>query len=101
MTKKIDAKLEERRAQVDREIVQAIEYALEEAVSSSGGVFTGFSMKIGDLDVLLTLRAIVDGEKSVCFVGCPDMSSCFRKAVVEGFNGGLRWRADKFANGQS
>lgn len=97
MTNKNHKKREEIRAQVDKEIVEAIEYGLVEAVAVSGGVLTGFSVKIGESDVLMTLRAKLEGKPSVCFVGCPDMPSCIRKAVVEGFHGGLRWRDDEYA----
>jgi hypothetical protein len=82
---------------VDKEVISALEFELVGSIAHAGGVLTGFSVKIGEGDVLMTLRAKLPGGRMVAFVGCPDIPSCFRKAVTEAYSDGLRWRADEFA----
>lgn len=94
----LDVKRKEHKERVDKEVVAALEFELVGAIAHAGGILTGFSMKIGDSDVLMTLRAEIGHRKMVSFVGCPDMSSCFRKAVTEAYHDGLQWREDQFAD---
>lgn len=98
MTNKLDVKREVARNQVEREILAALEFELVGSIAHAGGVLTGFSMKVGDSDCLMTLRAEYGHKRMVAFVGCPDMSSCLRKAVTAAYSDGLKWREDAFAN---
>lgn len=93
----LEVKLQERQQQVNNEVLAAIEFELVGSVAHAGGVLSGISVKFGDADVLMTLRAHLGGSKKVAFVGCPDLASCLRKAVVEAYSDGLQWREDKFA----
>jgi len=97
MANQLEVKLEERRQQVNNEVLAAIEFELVGAVAHAGGVLSGFSVKFGDSDVLMTLRAHLGGSNKVAFVGCPDLASCLRKAVGEAYSDGLAWREDKYA----
>lgn len=96
MTNQLKVKRDEARRQVDREILAALEFELVGAIAHAGGVLTGFSMKIGEADCLMTLRAEYGSKRMVSFVGCPDMSSCFRKAVSSAYTDALKWREDQF-----
>ena len=97
MTDTITDKRRAHQAIVDKEVLAAIEFELEGALAHAGAVLTGFSVKYGPSDCLMTLRAILAGKNMVSFVGCPDLGSCFRKAVVEAYHDGLKWREDEYA----
>lgn len=97
MANVLQEKLDERQLQVKNEVLAAVEFELVGSVAHSGGVLTGFSVRYGRSDLLLTLRAIVAGKAQIAFVGCPDLSTAFRKAVTEAYNDGLQWREDKYA----
>lgn len=83
---------------IDKEILSAVEFELAGSVAHAGGVLTGFSVKYSDSDCLLTLRAEYGSNPMICFVGCPDLGSCFRKAVTAAYSDELKWREDKWAN---
>ncbi len=97
MASQVEEKLAQHKLIVDREVIAALEFELEGAVAHSGGVLTGFSVKIGNADVLMTLRAIVSGRPMIAWVGCPDLPSMFRKAVTEAYHDGLVWKPDAYA----
>ncbi len=85
----------------NNELLSAVNYGLEEAVSHAGGVLCGLSVKFGDVDYLMTIRAIVGSNKCVAFVGAPTLRDAFRKAVTLAYCDELCWKADKFGNGQN
>lgn len=93
---KIDVRkeLEEQR---DKELVNAVVFELEGAIAHAGGRLTGLSVKFGELDTLMTLRAHITANRVVSFVGAPTMADCFRKAVVDAYHDNLRWRTDEYA----
>lgn len=97
MVEKLTEKREQFKLLVDREVLAAVEFELQGSVAHGGGILTGLSVKYGDSDCLLTLRAKFGSNSMVCFVGCPDLGSCFRKAVVEAYQDELRWREDEWA----
>jgi hypothetical protein len=84
----------------NKELLSAVNYGLEEAVGHAGGVLSGFSVKFGDTDYLMTIRASVGTKRCVAFVGAPTLRDAFRKAVNLAFCDELRWKADKFGNGR-
>lgn len=100
MTNQLEVKLQERQQQVNNEVLAAVEFELVGSVAHAGGVLSGISVKFGDSDVLMTLRANLGGRRQVAFVGCPDLASCLRKAVVEAYSDGLKWREDQFARNE-
>lgn len=87
--------------QSNKELISSVNYGLEEAVEHAGGVLSGFSVKYGEMDYLMTLRADFGANKMVCFVGAPSLRDCFRKAEHLAWCDELRWKADKFKNGQT
>jgi len=100
MANQLEQRLAERQMQVNNEVLAAIEFELVGSVAHAGGVLTGISVKFGDADVLMTLRAHLGGSPKVAFVGCPDLASCLRKAVGEAYSDSLRWREDTFAKNE-
>lgn len=94
---KLEAKRKEHALQVSNEVLAAVEFELIGSLAHAGAVLTGFSVKFGDSDVLMILRAILAGRQQVCFVGAPDLPNCFRKAVQEAYSDSLRWREDEYA----
>lgn len=87
-------KLQEKR---DNEILAAVDFELIGAIAHAGGVLTGFSVKFGASDVLVTLRVILAGRQQVSFVGAPTLGDSLRKCVVDAYHDELRWKADAFA----
>lgn len=87
--------------QADAELLTSVNYGLEEAITHSGGIVSGISIKFGEQDYLMTLRATIGSNKMVSFVGAPTLRDCFRKASHLAWCDELRWRADKFGNGSN
>lgn len=96
MSRLLDQQIEEKQLRLNLEIVSAVEFDLVGTVAHLGGVLVGFSVKFGEVDCLMTLRAEFEGIRMVCFVGAPDLGSCLRKSVCEGHQNRLRWREDQF-----
>lgn len=87
MSRLLDAELEE---QTDRRRVKlgrAVDGGMESAVRWAGGELTGFSVRIGQYETLITLRAIVKGEPAVCFVASADLSTTILKVMGEAERG--------------
>lgn len=100
MTRQLEARREERQAKLDREVLIAVEYGLEEGISQAGAVLRGISVRWGGLSCLLTVRADFEEKPHVCFVGGEDLGRCMVKVMREGPQGKLVWRPDKYG-GQS
>lgn len=98
MSRQLDLKREELQAKRDYEVLAAVEFELVGSIAHVGGVLRGFSVKIGEGDTLLTLRADFEGSSMVAFVGSPDIGSCLRKAVHQVFSNEVNWKADEWAN---
>lgn len=75
---------------------ECLDYALKGAVAYSGGIMTGLSMRMGDSDYLLTLRADFPAGPMVTWVGGTNIVEIFLKAVRETNDGKLSWRIDKY-----
>lgn len=75
----------------------AVAGELESSVAYAGAILTGFSMRLGEGETLMTLRVILAGRRQVSFVASGTMAQCFAKAVREAKSDRLRWKVDKFA----
>jgi len=100
MVSKIDEARTKHQAQVDKEVLAAIEFELEGSIAHAGGVLTGFSVKYGVSDCLIVLRAVVGSRPMISFVGAPDLSSALRKCVSSAYHDDLRWKEDGFAKNE-
>lgn len=96
MTRQLEVATEERRAKRNRLIVAAVEYDLTRAVERSGAILLGFSVKLGPVDTLLTVRVELAGRPQVAFIGAADLGTCFIKAVGLAKRDKLEYRASKF-----
>ena len=96
MSRQLEAQQELKQQRVNLEIIAAVEFELVGSIAFMGGQLLGFSVKISEVDCLLTLRADFEGRRMVCFVGAPDIGGCLRKSVVEGHNNTLKWKEDRF-----
>jgi len=95
-TNELDQEVKEQKR---RDIIsQAALGGLERAVERSGGQLQGISFKVGDWDVLGTLRADFPGGAMVAFVGGSSMGAVLHKAMQAGNRDELRWREDEYRN---
>jgi len=77
-------------------LVRALEYELEGSVAHAGAMLTGFSVKLGEGETLITLRAVLAGRNQIAFVGSGDLPSCLLKVIREAMGDKLRWKDDKY-----
>ena len=77
-------------------LVRALEYELEGSVAHAGALLTGFSVKLGEGETLITLRAVLAGRNQIAFVGSGDLPSCLLKVIREAMGDKLRWKDDKY-----
>lgn len=96
MTRQADVVSEERTKREHLALIKAMEYDLVGSVAHSGGVLTGFSVKIGEWETLVTLRAVVAGRPQIAFVGGDSLTSTILKCVRQAKQDKLRWRADRY-----
>ena len=96
MSRQFDQFAEERQAKANMKLVAAIEFELSRAVAHAGGILVGYSIRCGDGDSLITLRASLAGRNQVAFVGAETPADALRKAVREGYKDKLAWREDKY-----
>lgn len=96
MTRQGDAKAEEREGRRRLELVKALEYGLADAIQSQGGVLLGLSIKYGEFDCLLTIRADFEGKRFISYTGSDSMINCFLKAYAEADRVASHWCVDKY-----
>jgi hypothetical protein len=97
MSRQLEAVGEERNAKRHMAIVRAVEFELLRSVEVEGVALLGFSVRLGEMECLVTLRAVRDGVKSVSFVGGEDLGGCLIKCVREAKKDNLTWKVDSFA----
>lgn len=96
MSRQLEQLAEQRRSNRNRRIVEAVEYALSDAVERSGGELTGLAVKLHKGDCMLVVKVVLAGKNQVAFVGAEDFGGALLKAVREGNSDRLRWRLDKY-----
>ena len=82
----------------DKQLVDAVEFALVGAVAHAGGVLLGLSIRFSDVDCLMTIRADLPAGRRVAFVGAATLADCFRRAVNEAYRDKLNWGVGKYEN---
>lgn len=89
--------LMQQRAEREREATLLAVYGgLEKGVARAGGELVGISVKFGEMDCLLTLRAQFPAGLMIGFVGGEDFSGVLRRAASESVRDGIKWRSDKY-----
>lgn len=80
-----------------RPLVYMMTGGLEYLVDEAGGVCLGVSIRSHTGDSLLVIRAEFEEVRMVAFVGSATAAGAVVKAEKQLRNGGLEWRADKYA----
>jgi len=101
MTKEKNDRIPTWEEKTNLKALKALGGELEDSVSWAGAELTGFSMRLSEEEVLMTLRGIMAGRKQIAFVASGTMAQCFAKACREARADKLRWKPDKFAKNGS
>lgn len=96
MSRQLEQADEERYAIRRAAIMQAVEGGLESAITHSGAVFIGFTVKITPVECLLVLKGNLAGRRQVAFVGSDNLGSALIKASKLGYMDKLLWRQDRY-----
>lgn len=99
MTRSTEAAREKKQAAQALKLWRCASTGLFEAVERSGGELRGFSMKVGEWDCLLTLRADFPTGPCVGFVGGETIGGCLLKAEMQASRDAIGWRPDNFKVG--
>lgn len=75
---------------------EVLDHGLSGSIAYQGGDLTGFSMKIGNVDYLVTLRASFPGGHKVSWVGASSMTEAILKCERLVVEGKLEWVPDKY-----
>jgi len=75
---------------------EVLDHGLAGAIAYGGGELTGFSMKVGNVDYLVTLRAVFPAGHRISWVGAANMTEAILKAERLAVNGDLDWSQDKY-----
>lgn len=92
----MEAALEVRQEKEKRHLLIAIYGGLVESIEYQGGRLERISIRMTEMDVLMTLVAQFPGAYMVCHVGSGDLAGCFVRAAREAQRGSLSWKADKY-----
>ena len=101
MSRQLEQKQEQRETVKRDALIRALEFGLTGALQNQGIELLGFAMKIQPFNCLLTLKADVQGKRSVCFVGSDTVINCFLKADSMASNHSLQWRADQYHSSEA
>lgn len=75
---------------------EVLTHGLSGTIAYQGGELTGFSMKVGNVDFLLTLRAHFPAGHLISWVGASSMVEVFLKAERLAAEGRMEWHGDKY-----
>lgn len=96
MSRQLDIKREERTEKKHKALIRALEFGLVGALESQGMELHGFTLRYDPFNVLITLRADIDGVRSVAHVGSDTIVNCILKAEMEAGRHTLRWNKCKY-----
>lgn len=97
MTRHTESLVEEKQARRIRAAGESITYQLEGHLQRAGVVLKGLSLRTDETETLMVLRATVDGNEMVAFIGSGDLAGCFIKAAVQAKDSKVSWVPDRFA----
>jgi hypothetical protein len=97
MSRQLEQIQEQRTARMHLSLVKAIEYDLVGAVGHTGGELRGFSVRLGEWETLVTLRAKFPAGAMIAFVGSETLMQAILKCVREAKSDKLSWKPDRFA----
>lgn len=79
-----------------KKLEEVLDHGLAGSIAYQGGELTGFSMKIGNVDYLVTLRAYFPAGHRISWVGAESMTEVILKAERLAAEGGLQWKEDRY-----
>ena len=97
MTRQLEQGMEDKSRNRAIRLARTLDQGLSDAVERAGGELLGLSVRYGEFDVLMTVKAVFPGGQMVAFVGAGSMGDCFLKAEREGKQDQLRWKPDRWA----
>jgi hypothetical protein len=97
MNKKNDQEISSWEERTNDAALLAIAGELEASIAYAGAELTGFSVRLGAEETLMTIRVILAGRRQVCFIASGTIAQCFAKAVREAKKDKLRWKVDRYA----
>lgn len=101
MSRQLDIKAEERTAAKHTALIRALEFGLLGSLEVCGIELRGLAIKIDPFNCLLTLKADIQGVKSVSFVGSDTIVNVLLKADSMAASDALKWKVDQYANSGS
>ena len=97
MSRQLEQVAEEKSKNRAIRLARVLDLGLSDAVERAGGELLGLSIRYGDFDVLMTIKAVFPAGQMVAFVGAGSMGDCFLKGAREAGNDSLRWKPDRWA----
>lgn len=79
---------------------ELLDTGLAGAIAYAGAELTGFSMKVGAVDSLVTLRALFPAGHMIAWVGADSMAETLLKSVRLIKSSDIRWHPDRYKAGQ-
>lgn len=96
MSRQLDLKIEVREENRREEFVKSVEFGIAGTLRGSGIELLGYAIRYSDFNCLMTVKADIDGVRSVAFVGSDTIMNCFLKVYYDARNESLRWREDQY-----
>jgi len=96
MSRQLEVKREERETKRRDKLVKALEFGFAGAIEGQGVQLLGFAIRYDAFNCLMTIKGIVSGVHSVCFIGSDSIINCILKAENDALCDALTWKADKY-----
>lgn len=93
---RLDVLMGEKMERERQAVLLAVYGGLEAGVSKAGGELLGISVKLGQFECLLTLRAEFPAGPVVGFITGDGLAEVLKKAASAAARDGVKWRADKW-----
>jgi len=96
MTRQLEQAQEDKQQKFAKAQLSALNGGMAAAVARAGGELGGFSARMDDYEVLLTIRAEFPAGRMIAFVGGDTLGSALVKVIREASQDRLKWREDKW-----
>lgn len=98
MSRQLEQKSEDRAGRRRDVVGKLLDRGLEAPLADAGAVLTGFSVRYGEYEVLVTVRAVLAGKQQIAFVASDSLPGALIKLVAAAKSDKLRWKLDRFAS---
>lgn len=96
MTRQLELEEEVRSTQRRDALYKALDYGFVGALESQGVELLGFSFVFDAYSSRLTIKGVVAGKYSICFVYADSPINCILRAQGEAMRDALKWGLDKY-----